>query len=261
MYGPLKPGIPIQFSREASMRVAFIMAVVALFPGLYIPAPQANEEEAIKAVAVAENKTFYDRNADAWQALWLHDAKVTRTIVANGSYQTWTGWEKVSEPILNAIKQPRQNERVYSADNFIIRQNGSLASLEYVQRSTDPKDPTFKGESHRQMVLVKDAGQWKIASLTTHGVASFGDSPAAVENSVNSAGYAVLGSGKAKEAIEILKVNVALYPNSWNAYDSLGEAYMEAGQRDLAIKNYEKSVELNPKNTAGLEALKKLRQH
>ena len=59
----------------------------------------------------------------------------------------------------------------------------------------------------------------------------------------------------------MFKINVRLYLNSWNAYDSLGEAYMEAGQKDLAIKNYEKSVELNPKNTAGLQALKKLRQH
>lgn len=51
------------------------------------------------------------------------------------------------------------------------------------------------------------------------------------------------------------------FPQSWNAHDSLGEAYAAAGQNDLAIKNYEKSVELNPKNTAGLQALKKLRQH
>src|SRR5438034_420044 len=33
-----------------------------------------------------------------------------------------------------------------------------------------------------------------------------------------------------------------------NTYDSLGEAYGVAGEKDLAIKNYEKSIELNPKN-------------
>jgi cytochrome c-type biogenesis protein CcmH/NrfG len=38
----------------------------------------------------------------------------------------------------------------------------------------------------------------------------------------------------------------------------LGEAYMLQGQRSLAIKNYKKSIELNPKNTNGIEKLKQL---
>jgi len=63
---------------------------------------------------------------------------------------------------------------------------------------------------------------------------------------------------KVKEAIEIFKLNVEAYPQSSNVYDSLGEAYMVNGDKELAIKNYSKSVELNPKNTAAVEALKKL---
>ena len=49
------------------------------------------------------------------------------------------------------------------------------------------------------------------------------------------------------------------YPKFWNAYDSLGEAYLKAGQKELAIQNYQKSVELNPQNQSGVDALKKLR--
>ena len=60
-------------------------------------------------------------------------------------------------------------------------------------------------------------------------------------------------------AIEVLRVNVTLFPASWNAYDSLGEAYAAAGHKDLAIQNYEKSVQLNPKNQDGKAALAKLR--
>jgi tetratricopeptide (TPR) repeat protein len=49
----------------------------------------------------------------------------------------------------------------------------------------------------------------------------------------------------------------------WNAsgYDSLGEAYAANGDRELAIKNYELSIELNPENKGGIEALKKLREN
>lgn len=57
------------------------------------------------------------------------------------------------------------------------------------------------------------------------------------------------------EAIDVFAVNVKLNPTSWNAYDSLGEGYALAGNKKLAIANYEKSLELNPANEAGKKAL------
>ena len=78
------------------------------------------------------------------------------------------------------------------------------------------------------------------------------------EGDFNRLGYTLLQGGKVAEAIEIFKLNVEAYPDSWNAYDSLAEAYMTQGQKELAAKNYRRSVELNPENTAAIEALKKL---
>ena len=72
-------------------------------------------------------------------------------------------------------------------------------------------------------------------------------------------GYDLLRSQKLKEAIEIFKLNVEMFPQAFNVYDSLGEAYMETGDKELAIKNYEKSLELNPQNTNAVNMLKKLR--
>jgi tetratricopeptide (TPR) repeat protein len=57
----------------------------------------------------------------------------------------------------------------------------------------------------------------------------------------------------------VFKMNVEDYPNSPNAYDSLGEAYMINGNKELSIKNYQRSLELNPNNTNALEMLRKLR--
>jgi tetratricopeptide (TPR) repeat protein len=51
------------------------------------------------------------------------------------------------------------------------------------------------------------------------------------------------------EATELLKLNVQLYPDSGNAFDSLGEAYMKSGQKERAIESYKKSLEKNPDNT------------
>jgi CubicO group peptidase (beta-lactamase class C family) len=84
------------------------------------------------------------------------------------------------------------------------------------------------------------------------------DNLAVAEENLNSLGYGLLQRKKVAEAVAVFKVNVELYPQSWNAYDSLGEAYMVNGEKEMAITNYKKSLELNPQNENGAKALKKL---
>jgi CubicO group peptidase (beta-lactamase class C family) len=79
------------------------------------------------------------------------------------------------------------------------------------------------------------------------------------EAQVNALGYWLLGKKRVKEAVEVFKLNVEDFPNSSNAYDSLGEAYMINGDKELSIKNYQRSLELNPDNQNALEMLRKLR--
>jgi len=78
------------------------------------------------------------------------------------------------------------------------------------------------------------------------------------ERTVNSRGYELIGQGKVTEAINVLRLNVYLYPESANVYDSLGEAYMIAGNTALAIENYEKSLTLDPNNSNAVERLTEL---
>lgn len=78
------------------------------------------------------------------------------------------------------------------------------------------------------------------------------------ENDFNNWGYALLGEQKINDAIEVFKINTEMFPSSANSFDSLGEAYMNAGNKELAIKYYEKSLELNPQNTNATEQLKKM---
>jgi len=78
------------------------------------------------------------------------------------------------------------------------------------------------------------------------------------EASINGMGYYLMNSGKISEAIEVFKLNVELFTESFNVYDSLGEAYMKSGDKQKAIKNYQKSLELNPENNNAKEMLKRL---
>ena len=84
------------------------------------------------------------------------------------------------------------------------------------------------------------------------------DDPGASEEHINNLGYGLLQRKKTAEAIAVFKLNVELYPQSWNVYDSLGEAYMVNGEKEKAIAHYKKSLELNPGNANGAMMLKKL---
>ena len=79
------------------------------------------------------------------------------------------------------------------------------------------------------------------------------------EIQLNNLGYRLLNTKRIKEAIGIFKLNVETYPQSAGVYDSLGEAYMIKGDKQSAIRNYQRAVELDPQNTNAIEMLKKLR--
>jgi tetratricopeptide (TPR) repeat protein len=80
---------------------------------------------------------------------------------------------------------------------------------------------------------------------------------------VNRIAYYLLRSKDEKdrsEALKLFELNTKNYPNSFNAFDSLGEAFEALGENKKARQNYEKSIELNPKNQHAkmkIESLKK----
>jgi uncharacterized membrane protein len=78
------------------------------------------------------------------------------------------------------------------------------------------------------------------------------------EDQLNGLGYQLINQKKFGDAIRIFQLNVQAYQQSSNAYDSLGEAYMDAGDKVQAIASYRKSLELNPKNANAVSMLRKL---
>ena len=78
------------------------------------------------------------------------------------------------------------------------------------------------------------------------------------EAEMNAMGYVLLRSDRKDEASKIFQLIVEEFPLSFNAYDSYGESLMRLGKNELAIKNYRKSVELNPNNQNAITFLKEL---
>lgn len=79
------------------------------------------------------------------------------------------------------------------------------------------------------------------------------------EPSLIALGYRFLQAGKVPQAVAMFKTAVAIFPRAWNTYDSLAEALLRAGDTAGAIQNYERSIELNPDNQNGKDALARIR--
>jgi CubicO group peptidase (beta-lactamase class C family) len=116
------------------------------------------------------------------------------------------------------------------------------------------------GASDALMLIARlkgaDAALWRYTEYQRSGAAK----DKVDEWMLNVVGLSLLRSGQEQDAIAILQRNVQEYPKSANTYDSLAEAYAKMGQKELAIKNYEMSLQLDPKNQNAIDTIKKLKE-
>ncbi|MFK7934626.1 MAG: serine hydrolase [Saprospiraceae bacterium] len=100
------------------------------------------------------------------------------------------------------------------------------------------------------------AGESDFSTLKTSYYQLKKDYPQAnLEAQINSVGYMIMNSGQLATAIDIFTLNTEEFPTSWNTFDSLGEAYLNANDLAKAKRYYEQSLQLNPDNNNGAEML------
>jgi uncharacterized membrane protein len=78
------------------------------------------------------------------------------------------------------------------------------------------------------------------------------------ESDTNRLGYRLLGKGETDNAIQVLRLNVETHPGSANVHDSLGEAYLAAGNKPLAIESYQRAVAIDPRMKSAVAELQRL---
>lgn len=143
---------------------------------------------------------------------------------------------------------------IYNAKNNqteLIRINPNTGAIEstYTLMKQDEKIP------HEYLL----AGQYDLALQAYQALLkSDPKDPAVNEDNLNNRGYQVMNEDKIKLAKEIFKINMMLYPNSANVYDSYAEACMKNKETDLAIDNYKKSLQLNPKNDHAVKMIEEM---
>ncbi len=98
------------------------------------------------------------------------------------------------------------------------------------------------------------------AMLKLYGELKGSDDYGLGEDEMNELGLRLLYDKKdVRAAVEVLKLNAEEFPRSFNVWDGLVEAHYRAGNREEAIRNYEKSLQLNPDNVGGKRMLEKIR--
>jgi tetratricopeptide (TPR) repeat protein len=134
--------------------------------------------------------------------------------------------------------------------NLRAMQNG-IFDLLYGREPAQPKPPVAQALDE-----ALETGGAEAAIARYHDLKeNHGDEYDFGENQLNNLCYRLMAMGDPDGAVEVCKLNVELFPESFNPHDSLGEAYMTAGKTELAIQSYARSLELNPENTNAVRQL------
>lgn len=240
----------------------FLVPVIFIASCHLVVSQNVTQEEAVKKVIRLETESYMKRDSIAWKNQFIQNEKTTRAFSSLTYADSQEGWKNFGPMMLQWIKDSPNPSRYTNIQqkNHIINISDDLAFVAYDQLLSIPGVDSIPPSVSREFrTLIKDNDKWKISSIVSiYTQDNITTDPELMESYFNFLGYIYLEDDMVDKALEVFKLNVRLYPEAWNTYDSLGEAYALAGQKDLAIENYKKSIELNPENENGKEMLKKL---
>jgi len=137
------------------------------------------------------------------------------------------------------LLQFKPNAENETLNLLYINSNDGVVASTFVKMDSDKKEPVeflLKGDFENALIAYNNLKRLD----PTH--------PTVTEDYINDIGYQFFHEDRMTLSQNTFKVNIHLYPDSFKVYDSYAEACMKAGEIDLAILNYSKSLELNPQN-------------
>jgi tetratricopeptide (TPR) repeat protein len=243
-------------------RLTFPTQVLLLFlciTGLPIVAvSQDAEKQKIIDVINAEIDYWYKKDRTNWASQVVQSNDFAMTFASPDGYYSVQRFDSLlaqrekyfSTPVDPTVKR-------ISKSDFKVNIKGPIAIV----------DLTHKGENFfgpftaDQMILMEKQGKsWKILRQNSVARSSYELNDSNVEAGLNTQGYKLIQLKKLEEAIKVFTLNTQLFPNAYNTWDSLAEAYMEKGEKDIAIGFYKKSLELNATNDNATKMIEKLSQ-
>jgi len=178
--------------------------------------------------------------------------------VDNELFLKWKGAEKIKPVVLDEetffvpdmykkfhfVQHPESNKRYLS---IIDKDDESKITYDYLKveagyktPSTHLKDNEYEEALEAYLAIQKDDSTSVLIK----------------ENDFNSLGYELIRKKEYENAIDVFKINVALYPESENVYDSLADAYLKSGDSINAFNCYSKALEFNSGNSRAKKYIK-----
>jgi tetratricopeptide (TPR) repeat protein len=230
-----------------------------LFAGLSLPMvalSQEAEKQKIIDVITGEVDAWYSKDRAKWTDAIVHSNDIMLTSVSQDGYYRVHGFDSLVAPREQYFTTPADPEvKRISKTDFTVNIKGSIAIVDLTLRGDDLFGP-FQGD---QTILMEKQGKsWRIFRQHTVVKTSYQLSEANIEAGLNTQGLKFMDLKKFDEAIKVLALNTELFPNSWNTWDSLAEAYMQKGELHIATGFFKKSIELNPNNGHAKEMIEKM---
>lgn len=220
-------------------------------------------------IALNENKLI-SRNSlrELWSPTVLKNGKTQGfNRLINGYAMGWPVMARAEHPAVSSVGGNRAGVFVYPEDNMsiVILTNlvGALPS-QFVDEIAGLYIPEMKKENGFGLPKnIKALWQQLEAQGYSHAIqfakTMMKDQRITFnENEVNLWGYSLINQGKLKKALAVFKLNVHLFPDSYNTYDSLAEGYWHLGNYAKAVNGYQKVIELQPNNHYAKGQIKKL---
>lgn len=239
------------------------LIIVFLFWGTGIFAFESDknlndEKIAIRQVIKRERKAFYHLDMKCEKDIWNRKADI---VFMQSSGRRLEGWKSIHQfyrSVLNSTPDSPENFKHELVDEKIVI-SGNHAWV--LCRENVQFDIAFwkkyKMNNYIIAILQKMQDEWKIVYQMV-GRQRTDQSFVDMEAEINALGYKLLKMQKPDQAIKMFKLNVDYFPESFNVYDSIAEAYMVKNDKENAILNYKKSLALNPENQNAIDQLKKL---
>jgi hypothetical protein len=232
--------------------------------GLFFTINQDNTGEVILSKDFRSwGSFFYDAKQDQLRAkIQLRDIPPTERLtydfinLTKNNADLVLNWEKKQFPVkiefavdnivmANAAEELKgpvgfNAQGFVSASNYALQNNVNLEqALKWIDQAIAQKR-NFSALQIKSALLSKNGNTAEADKLMTEAMA------AATEAELNIYGYQLMGQGNVDKAIEMFTLNTQRFPKSANTWDSLGEGYATKGDKPNAIKNFKKSLSMNP---------------
>lgn len=220
-----------------------------------------DEKEAVQAAIDNEYKAYLAGNFDEWSTCWIQEPYISLNYSGSFQYTKIVTYDSLAANVKKAFKDGTQAGQKIEKKVTGLKIMDNIAIIDVDESLTF----NFFGQELRwdgkSLYLMKKVdGQWKFISQNCIRTSTYDPSDSNAEFNINISGYLLLNMKKTDEALKVFKLNTELFPDAFNTWDSLAEAYMVKGENAEAEKYYKKSLELNPDNSNAKKRLEKLQE-